>query len=380
MAQINDVSELKTIIYENFPEYTLVRIEDNENSTGQSYKYLYEKLCVELEQCKKKIAELEAELFSQNTSLDMKERELARLAKQLDNAGAINEALEAGTSEFHSIVEKLLYGEIIISSLDPVTPDGKVIVKGNELRKGGMIEYTPLPAIYECKRPSFFSPLGPELNKENAAAKMAAKTSDLLKEKLMFWDKILQAKKKNQDIEKLADEVDLNRFHEINKLLGSKMSNEEKYIKYLMLTPGIKKDFLCTLTGAAELALDADVVIRLLEQPAECFNREVFEMYISQVHKGTEYNLKRELAEELIRDEWSVRATVNGKEQLFRLVPFDFLCELRDKLVAVENLFENNLEKAGDEKNFAAGQGPAGGEEISFEDDPQITMEDAMIW
>lgn len=388
MVAIDDFSELAKIVHDSFPEYTLVRVEDYENSSRQSYKFLYEELCAKLAQSQEKIDRLEAELFTQNSNLDLQGREFAKLEKQLEDLKAINESF-TGASGFTSAIENLISGEIIICSPDPVYPDGTVIMKGNDLRNAGKIEYTSRPAVYDYKRPSFFSPLGPELTKENAAAKMASRTAPLLEKKLLFWDKLLhRAQTEPHNIEKLADEVDVKRSEEINKLLQSKISNEEKYVKYLMLTPGIKRDYLNTLMGAAELSLDANIVIRLLEQPAELFNREVFEQYVSYVHKGTEYNLKRELAEELIRDEWSVRASVNGKEQLFRLVPYDFLCELKDKLIAIENLFSHDQGQSdGENKNFAAepcanlAQGSAGHkEEIFFEDEePEVTVDDAMI-
>ena len=100
----------------------------------------------------------------------------------------------------------------------------------------------------------------------------------------------------------------------------------------MLLTPGIPKDFMKTLMGASELGVDANVVIQLLEQPKESFNWEIIEAYISKVHKATEYNIKRELANELIRGDWYVVSDINGSLQKYQMVPFDILNEVKQKL------------------------------------------------
>ena len=112
-------------------------------------------------------------------------------------------------------------------------------------------------------------------------------------------------------------------------LLQSDISNEEKYIKYLLLTPGMPRDYLKTFIGASELQLNADVVIELLEQPRESFNKEMIEAYVSEIRKGTGYNLKKELANELIRGDWYIMSDINGHPQKYQLVPVDYLDNIK---------------------------------------------------
>ena len=129
--------------------------------------------------------------------------------------------------------------------------------------------------------------------------------------------------------EEKADAIDRKRREEIAKLINdAQSSNEEKYIKYMLLTPGMTKEYMKTLNGASELGLDARTVIQLLEQPKESFNKEIIEAYVSKAHKGLEYNLKQELAEELIKGEWTIHALVNGVDEVFQLFPYEKIQEL----------------------------------------------------
>ena len=41
-----------------------------------------------------------------------------------------------------------------------------------------------------------------------------------------------------------------------------------------------------------------------------------------------EYNLKQELAEELIKGEWTIHALVNGADEVFQLFPYEKIQEL----------------------------------------------------
>ena len=58
------------------------------------------------------------------------------------------------------------------------------------------------------------------------------------------------------------------------------------------------------------------------------------------MQKGTEYNLKQELAEELIRGEWNIYAKVDGKENLFQLVPIDELNSVKELLNKISDFLD----------------------------------------
>ena len=100
------------------------------------------------------------------------------------------------------------------------------------------------------------------------------------------------------------------------------------------------KEYLKTLQGASKSNIDANLIIALLEQPDCSFNREIIELYVSELQKGTEYNLKQELAEELIRGEWNIYAKVDGKESLFQLVPIDELNSVKELLNKISDFLD----------------------------------------
>lgn len=371
-----DIDSIREYVHREYPDYTVLLIKEFENEEHQSYKFLYEELCAKLAQSQSRIGELEAEVFDQGTDLANRDREIAFLNSKIKTLELSNSRLKDSSLDYLDIIDKFTSEEIIVSEPSVYNRDNKKIEP---------LPYCETPAVYQFHRPSWFSPLAPELSKENAAKHMAAKTAPMLKERLSFWNNILDRFHAGGDKNLLAHEVDKKRSDNINKLISSNISNEEKYVKYIMLTPGMPQNYLNTLMGAADLGLDATVVIRLLEQPAELFNREVFEAYVSRVHKGSEYNLKQELAEELLRDEWSIRAIVNGKEEVFKLVPYQMLTDLLDKLTAIKHNLEGCENTEDTDEKFAAepcaemAQGSAQ-EEIFFENkEPLIELDDSMI-
>lgn len=371
-----DIDSIREYVHGEFPDYTVVLINDLENEEHQSYRFLYEELCARLAQSQSKIEELEAEMFSQRADLENRDREIAFLNSKVENLELTNIRLKDSSLDYIEIIDKFTSEEITVSVPSVYDREGKKIEP---------LPYCETPAVYQYHRPSWFSPLAPELSKENAAAHMADKTASGLKDRLIFWNNILERFHAGADKNLLAQEVDRKRSDDINNLIKSNISNEEKYVKYIMLTPGIPKDYLNTLMGAADLGLDATVVIRLLEQPAELFNREVFEAYVSRVHKGSEYNLKQELAEELIRDEWSIHANVNGKEEVFKLVPYQMLTDLLDRLTAIKQNLEGCDKQNEPGGKFAAepcaemAQGSAEEENFFENEEPLIELDDSMI-
>ena len=192
-----------------------------------------------------------------------------------------------------------------------------------------------VPGIYGGKRPSWYTPLKKQLSRENIRNKNVSNTICTLKNILLFWKK-----NKEKSPEKVAVEYDNERKANVLELLQEGCSNEEKYLKYYLLTPGMDKEYLKTLQGASKSNIDANLIIALLEQPDCSFNREIIELYVSELQKGTEYNLKQELAEELIRGEWNIYAKVDGKENLFQLVPIDELNSVKELLNKISDFLD----------------------------------------
>lgn len=321
-----DMRSVLETIQTVFPNKTLVDIDEYEDGDHQTYKYLYETSHGE-------VSQLSEELFDIRYQLESRERELAELNDELTVQKSVNEKLNNTTTSIMEFVKKFTEQDIVVSCVKAIDKEGNEIVAKSDERSSLISSVSVRPGIYGKKRPSWFTPLKNELNKENAAKKSAGNTKHLLQEKLRFWKNGSEQLRSGKTSAKaLADQFDLNRRNQIVELLRAGGSNEEKYLKYILLTPGISREYLKTLIGASEIGLNANVIIELLEQPQELFNKEVIEFYVSEAHKGTEYNLKKELAEELVRGDWYVSADINGKPQKFQLVPFELLEDLKDKL------------------------------------------------
>lgn len=298
----------------------------------QSYKYLYESL-------REKYNSLERDFHSQRFDYEDCQRELASLNADLQNLKESGSMYANSTQSLIQFIDRLLHEDIQIDSVYAADNQGRKIKTASDKKlKIDENSLAVCPGIYNFKRPSWFTELRNELNKENAGNKVAKNT-------FPFFSKVLKERKNICDsslsLDEKADAIDCKRREEIARLINDEQSsNEEKYIKYMLLTPGMTKDYMKTLNGASELGLDAGTVIRLLEQPKESFNKEIIEAYVSKAHKGLEYNLKQELAEELIRGEWTIRANMNGSDELFQLVPYEKLRELAKQFDRVYEALE----------------------------------------
>ena len=317
----------------HFSDKTFVAINEVENSDQQSYKYLYDMLL-------KKHEELRDSFYGQKYELDNAYRDLAELHAEIKHLKENNGNMKNTTTDIVAFIKDFLTKDIIVQKVEAVDISGKPIICGSDSKKNQPVpDLSNRPGVYSFKRPSWFTPLREELelSKKNISRKNVTHTEDVLKDKVVFWKLLKKSKSK---VEEKAQIVDETRKRNIEKLLVSDISNEEKYIKYMLLTPGMDKEYMKTLNGAAELGLSANTVIELLEQPENSFNREMIEAYVSQVHKATEYNMKHELAEELIRGEWYITSEINGSEQKYQLVPMERITEVANRLDHICKVFE----------------------------------------
>lgn len=318
-----DNSFLTEFVRKNYPNYSVCRLTDIESEEHQSYKFLFENIS-------EKYNSLNEEFYSQLHKLQTVESELATKNLEIKKLKNSKDNFEDSAAALKQFIENLLSNEIVISNTRALDASGDPIVCSTDNISVKPEEISLRPGVYDSTRPSWFSEIRYELNKLNAAKKVAESTSST------FFDLL----KKSNDLKKMdapldikANEYEKRRKQEIIKLISdTSLSNEEKYLKYILLTPGLSRDYLKTLDGAADLCIDAKLVIKLLEQPKETFNKEIIEAYISRAHKGTEYNIKQELAEELIKGQWSVVSDINGKREKFQLVPFELLSEIADRL------------------------------------------------
>lgn len=322
----SELDSIIEILNRTYPGKTLVDISDYENDEHQSYRFLYEKMSAQFK-------EQTEELYTLQFRFHESEAENSKLRSELALQKSVNEKLNDTTSTLTEFVKKFIEEEINVSDVRAMNNAGNEIVANSD-RREPLVEFVSCrPGIYGGKRPGWFTPLSTEFNHENVVKKCVQNTEHELFDKVKFWrKKSSELRKGKKKREAVALEYDKTREKKIRALLKSVCTNEEKYLKYVLLTPGLPADYMSTLMGASELGLDANVIIELLEQPSESFNKEIIEVYVSRAHKGTEFNLKKELAEELVRGEWYVTANINGKQQRFQLVPMELLQALRERL------------------------------------------------
>lgn len=312
-----ELIEIINILQQEYPNKVIVDLSEYESEEHQTYKYLFEQLS-------QKYAEKLNEVGMLATDQQNYEKEIAELSQKNASLAAQMESVNQSTINSLGVIKEYVNLGIVVSDIMIRPVESNQTDLHPETFKKSISE---LPGIYEGKRPSWFSPLQYELSKQNVKKKNVNRTMPILKNKLLFWKT-----ESGKNIDQIATDYEQNRKKNILELLESNCSNEEKYLKYFLLTPGLDKEFVKTLQGASELNLNANLIIALLEQPCDKFNREIIELYISEIHKGTEYNLKQELAEELVRGEWYITASINGVSKKMQLVPIDEIEEIKIRL------------------------------------------------
>lgn len=341
MADIETYEALDDTLKKLFPDKMIVDIENHENSLHQSYKYLYEELS-------SSVSDLNNEIAALRNELQNKDRNISEISLELDQVNLENKKLKDTSVKIIDFINKFVSSDIqVVSNISFMNSNEENSVKSQV----DILQETisDNPGVYGDKRPSWFTPLQVELSKENIIRKNKSNTLFLFKEKLLFWKK---NKCNNQaQASVIADEYDSTRRKNILELINSKCSNEEMYLKYMLLTPGLDKEYYKTLNGAEKLGIDARLVISLLEQPNNYFNKEMIELYVSNLHKGSEYNYKQALAEELIEGKWYIKAKINGQETKFQLVPIDILDTFNENLKTLNN-FTNSVVHSNETKDY----------------------------
>jgi hypothetical protein len=311
--------ELAEALHKLNPDKIIIERDDYYSPDNQSYKFLYEQIQEENSQINNKVTEQLLDVQNAERKIAEQQEYISILENELKSVNEITESLHGLSSE-----------QIYVSDISTYNAenDENPEIKIDSLRK----TISDNPAIYKNKRPGWFIPLKVELSKKNVESKNINNTSSLLKNRFLFWKK-----HKDDAPEVVENEYEKIRQQKILELLDDKCTNEEKYLKYMLLSPGIGDDFYKTLEGASQLNLNANLIIALLEQPCDVFNKDIIEMYVSQVRKGNEYNLKQELAQELVDGKWYITATVNGEKKQFQLVPLSDLKQFGQKLDFIIN-------------------------------------------
>ena len=289
-----DLTEIIQEVFENYPEKMVVDISEHEDENHQTYKFLYENIRAEKQRLEEENFTLSADYRDlERDFVEMKD-EVAALRQKLS---VLSESLLPAMDGVRAYCSEKIFVSNIKAGSDKNADD---VFDLNDLYD----KISDHPGVYGNYRPSWFTPLQQELNKKSVQKKNISSTSGTFLDKIMFWKSA--GSKVQADPEAVSDEYDRKRKENILELLHSDCSNEEKYLKYALLTPNLDSDYLKMLDCASEMNINAKLLISLLEQPNDRFNRKVMEVYMSSVHKGTEYNLKQELAEELIEGKWFI--------------------------------------------------------------------------
>jgi len=173
----SSLEAIREIIYSQFPEKIIVDISDYENEQHQTYKYLYETQCESMMQQTEEIYNLRFQ--NQNN-----ERELSELHSELEIQKSVNAKLDNMTVNIMEFVEQFVEKEITVSNVKVMDNQNCEIVLNSDKRASTGRSISDKPGIYNGHRPSWFTPLKRELNKENAAKKVTDNTKHVLTEKL----------------------------------------------------------------------------------------------------------------------------------------------------------------------------------------------------
>lgn len=327
-----ELSEIIEALNEVEPDKVIVDISEYESPDKQTYKFLYENLIQKFDELTN---EFNALLVDQQNSV----RDLADASARIDSQNEEISNLKKLINSKINIFLSNFCKEVVVSDIESFNKNASP--EENKISPDCLVDsISSKPAVYKNKRPSFFIPLDTDiLSRENVIDKNKKHTAGILKDRFKFIRKLNKHEISNQEA---ADEYDAVRYNNIKELLVSNCSNEEKYLKYILLSPGINKEFIQVIEKASKLNLNANLIISLLEQRTEMFNEEVIELYTSQLYKSNEYNLKQELAEELIKGDWVIYAEVNNKKQLFQLVPIDELKDINNKLDTIIKILSDD--------------------------------------
>lgn len=359
------LEELQKIIAVQYPDYIIVPSSDYENDSNESYKYLYENTYNELKK-------YQADLFTLDSDKKNLEKEYFEMkTKYLD----IKNQLDNSLSSNIDVIKHCLKDNVSISDIKAKDPDGNTIIT-HPFHVSNIDELSNNPGVYEFKRPSWFTPLQEEMNKQKIVYKNIDNTKETLLSRLLFSKKMY--------VREISSEYDQYRKESISKILmNTKCSNEEKYLQYILITPGLSKDFQNILFSASDLGLDANIIIELLEQPKESFNKEVIEAFVSRVRKGTEYNLKQELAEDLVKGKWYISVNEDGVTKKLQLIPVDDLNDIQNKINKLNNtstsIVDDNFEETNIEVNIPDSSEIYNNTESQTTDSSMLNFDDSMI-
>ncbi len=273
------------------------------------------------------------ELFATTQSVTLKknkEEEYQALLSQKDQE-IQNLRTEIQNDVAKGIVTEMDKKPIVLSSIRSVP--AKVFHRDYFLENPKtLLDIPQLVSKYGGERPSFYctskaEESGAELTTKNYCSRIA---------KILFKSKFLEHRL--EDEERIAREYDLkrtiyeNRLESIQKLLDEDLGNQMKLSLYAGFYEyrGTEMESLLNYAGAH--CIEANYVIKLLENPMEFHNYENIRGFLRQACEASEARMKREAARELIAGDWYVVAEYNGKPCRFQMMPVNELLKFRKAL------------------------------------------------
>ena len=120
----------------------------------------------------------------------------------------------------------------------------------------------------------------------------------------------------------------------ISKLLEMKdMTNTERLSLYVMFADNMPEEKRQLIECAAEEGLDADLVIRILEDNAVSKDtKERFWSVLKMIKSDSEYQQRMRFARELLEQKWYILADYGGMGQEFKLVPVEEINHLHSQM------------------------------------------------
>lgn len=235
------------------------------------------------------------------------------------------------TKTVTKVVREQIDKDTIDSILHRLEKPIEICITGIQTSDKNIGELAENPGVYNFTAPSFFvEPAGSNFTKENQTRENYNKTKHGLKDLLYLFNKL------NKDKSKTATQKNSTFLQErslkIREIIDSKtLTNAQKYLRYMLITPGLPDNYMYTLDAAERNNIDADIVIQLLEQPQEAFNRKLLEHYVSSANKNNTYDLKAELIQQLLDGTWVVKDK-DGYD--CKLVPYGKIIDLKNELIA----------------------------------------------
>lgn len=235
------------------------------------------------------------------------------------------------TKTVTKVVREQIDKDTIDSILHRLEKPIEICITGIQTSDKNIGELAENPGVYNFTAPSFFvEPAGSNFTKENQTRENYNKTKHGLKDLLYLFNKL------NKDKSKTATQKNSTFLQErslkIREIIDSKkLTNEQKYLRYMLITPGLPDNYMYTLDAAERNNIDADIVIQLLEQPQEAFNRKLLEHYVSSANKNNTYDLKAELIQQLLDGTWVVKDK-DGYD--CKLVPYGKIIDVKNELIA----------------------------------------------